>query len=778
MDESSRVITTFVARSGVYRFRRLMFGIKSAPELFQREMENLFRGMKGVIVYMDDVLVHGATAEDHDATLARVLQILRDRNMRINEQKSVFSVTEVEFLGYCVADKGIRPTDDRVKAILGLQAPTSVSELRSLLGLINFVGRFVPNLSALTFHMRQLLTKDSPFEWNKVHEEELGKIKSILGNVESLGYFDPADDTQLVTDASPYGLGAILIQIKNGIPRTISCISRSLAVHEKKYCQTEKECLAIIWAMEKLFVYLYGIKFTLITDCKPLEYLFNRVQSKPSARIERWILRLQSYDFVVRYEPGKNNIADPLSRMSQGLEESIGDIDTVAWLAEEIRPSALSIEEIETETKRDDKLQAVKDAIFSNNWDAAPVEFRTTTIKDDLTTYGELILRGDRIVIPKQLQDKVVQLAHSGHQGCTAMKAQLRAKVWFPSMDKAVESFVRGCIPCKMTGLPDSPNPILRRVPSEPWQDVAIDFKEGLSGGLSLLVVVCYTTRFIQVEPMKPATSQRVIAALLRMFSVLGIPRSITADNGPQFRAIEFSRFCVCYGIHLNLSTPYWPEQNGAVERQMRNIGKRLKISEIQGTDWQTDLYEYITMYHATPQETTGVSPGKMMLGREIRTRIPSIRTPYSLQWEEARDRDMGKKEYHKQRADAQRHAKEHTLVRGDTVLMRNLDPGALDSTFRGEEFEVINVNNNAVQVRSTETDRVYLRNSSHLKKLEKDQEMKCDQSQAKGTEDESCTSVETAETTSNHAEEENIANERFSQRTRKRPSKFRDYVV
>ncbi|XP_053699129.1 uncharacterized protein K02A2.6-like [Sabethes cyaneus] len=286
--------------------------------------------------------------------------------------------------------------------------------------------------------------------------------------------------------------------------------------------------------------------------------------------------------------------------MSQ-TPEIYSETDCVAWLAEEIKPAAFTIEELEKATAGDDDLQAAKDAIYSGNWDAVPTEYKTATIKDDLTVYGDLILRGDRIVIPRQLREKVVRLAHSAHQGCTAMKSQLRAKVWFPLMDKLVEATVRNCKPCKMTAIPDSPNPMLRRLPTGPRQDVAIDFKEGLNGGLSLLVVVCYTTRFIQVEPMKPTTAQRVITALLQMFSTLGIPRSITADNGPQFRADEFSRFCVCYGIHLNLSTPYWPKQNGAVERQMRNIGKRLKISEIQETDWQVDLYEYLTMYHATP---------------------------------------------------------------------------------------------------------------------------------------------------------------------------------
>lgn len=217
---------------------------------------------------------------------------------------------------------------------------------------------------------------------------------------------------------------------------------------------------------------------------------------------------------------------------------------------------------------------------------------------------------------------------------------------------------------------------------------------------------------------MKPATTQRVIGALLRMISCFGIPRSITADNGPQFRATEFSKFCNSYGIHLNLSTPYWPEQNGAVERQMRNIGKRLKISAIQDTDWKTDLYEYITLYHSTPQETTGLSPGQMMFGREIRNRIPSIHQPPKLRLEAAKDKDMMIKEYHQRHANQDRHAKEHKLKRGDVVLMRDLNPGAMQPNFRQDEFEVTQVDKGAITVKSMDTEKVYLRNSSHLKKL------------------------------------------------------------
>lgn len=218
---------------------------------------------------------------------------------------------------------------------------------------------------------------------------------------------------------------------------------------------------------------------------------------------------------------------------------------------------------------------------------------------------------------------------------------------------------------------------------------------------------------------MKPATTQKVIGTLLRMFSSFGLPRSITSDNGPQFKAEEFRIFCVSYGIHLNLSTPYWPEQNGAVERQMRNIGKRIKISCIQGTDWKTDIYEYLILYNSTPQETTGVSPGQMMFGREIRNRIPSIHQTPSLKWESCRDRDMEKKEQHKQRADNSRHARNHKLEKGDVVLMRNLKTGSCQPNFRAEEFEVTNIEGGEITVRSKDTGRMYKRNSSHLKKIE-----------------------------------------------------------
>ncbi|XP_055523237.1 uncharacterized protein K02A2.6-like [Wyeomyia smithii] len=629
LEPDSRKITTFACRSGVYRFRRLMFGIKSAPELFQREMENLFRGIDGLIVFLDDALIQGSTEKEHDERLDEFMKRAEANNLKINKAKSVFGVKEAIFLGHVVSVHGIRPTHDKIQAILDLQPPSCMTELKSLIGTINFVGKFIPNLASMTACMGELLIKDTPFVWRDKHDQELIEIKATLGKVESLGVFNPVDETLLITDASPVGVGAIMVQVKDDM----------------------------------------------------------NLETK--------------------------NLADSFSRLSvkdlDSAEKTDVEGDIVQWIVQESKPVAM---------REDEELCKVREAIETRDWDGISLQYAVSTIKNDLAVYGELVLRGDRIVIPSSMREKVVQLAHSGHQGSTGVKALLRSKVWFPGMDKLVEQVVKRCKPCQMTSIPDSPNPIIRRFPTQPWQDLVMDFKEGLPLGKSLLVVVCYTSRFIQVEAMKPATTQKVFSALLRMFALFGVPRSITADNGPQFRSSELKQFCTSYGIHLNLSTPYWPEQNGAVERQMRNIGRRIKISTIQGTDWEHDLMSYLLMYHATPQETTGVAPSKMMLGRELLTTMPSINKCNNLELEPMRDRDMMLKEKNKARSDERRHATSHQLKEGDTVIMRNQQTGSLQPTFTAEEFNVAEVNGSKITVRSKESGKTYFRNSAHLKKL------------------------------------------------------------
>lgn len=197
LHQDSRDITTFAVKSGNYRFKRLMFGIKSAPEEFSRGMDMLFQNVKGIIRYMDDILIYGNTVEEHDQNLKNVMEVIKTHRIPLNEEKSELNRDEVEFLGYRISENGIRQTGERIAAILALKPPKSKEELQSLLGLITYVSRFIPHLATLTEPLRRLLVKDMPFLWKSIHDESLEKIKFWMSKSEFLGYFNLEDRTQV-----------------------------------------------------------------------------------------------------------------------------------------------------------------------------------------------------------------------------------------------------------------------------------------------------------------------------------------------------------------------------------------------------------------------------------------------------------------------------------------------------------------------------------------------------------------------------------------------------
>ena len=245
----------------------------------------------------------------------------------------------------------------------------------------------------------------------------------------------------------------------------------------------------------------------------------------------------------------------------------------------------------------------------------------------ELCVIGKIVLRGTRIVLPRKLRPRAISLAHEGHLRCVGTKQRLRTKVWWPGMDREAERFCRACHGCQITSKPDPPEPIKSTVlPAGPWQDLAVDFLGPLPTGESLFVVVDYYSRFYEVEIMKSTTASKTISVLKRIFARFGVPQSISSDNGPQFVSAEFSDYMTECGIYHHLVTPKWPQANGEVERQNRSINKRLEIAHAEGRDWREELTTYLASYRSTPHATTGVSPARLMFGREVRTKLPEFR--------------------------------------------------------------------------------------------------------------------------------------------------------
>lgn len=583
----SRYITTFITKKGLFQYTRLMFGISCAPEMFQKIIEKILIDCKGCFNFLDDILVFGKDDADHDDNLCVVKARLNDYNVLLNLDKCLWGVKQMEFLGHRISENGIQASERKIEAIKNFRPPSTAEELRSLLGLVNYLAKFIPDLATITTPLRELLRSNKNFTWENQHNHAFNEIKHSICQNQNLGYFDPQDKTQIIADASPTGLGAVLVQIKDNIPRVIYYASRSLSQLEMKYCQSEKEALALVWSVEKFHNYVFGMKFELITDCKALEFLFSP-RSRPCARLERWILRIQAYKFVVIHKPGLTNISDSLSRLSvMSMNSSSEDSTETGILSIAIYavPIALKIDIIREETQKDLELLKVKEALQNECWD--DVELKSyKPFRMEFCIVDGLILRNDRLVIPRALRNQVLDLAHQGHPGIVSMKVRLRSKVWWPSIDNMAEKAVKQCKSCLQTSSFDPPEPMVRRkFPSGAWSEISMDFLGPLPSGETLLIVIDNFSRFAEVMIMRNTSTFESIRVLRELFARYGIPTSITADNGPQFISQEFKDFCEELGICLNNTVPYWPQMNGEAERFNRTLLRRLKISQLEKND-------------------------------------------------------------------------------------------------------------------------------------------------------------------------------------------------
>lgn len=718
----SRDITTFITNKGLFRFKRLPFGLVIAPELFQKVMDQILAGCTGTYWYLDDVIVEGRDKQEHDERLEEVLRRMKDRSVELNWEKCVFCAEKVEFLGHTISADGIFPSITKIDAILSFRQPESEPEVRSFLGLANYLNKFIPNLATLDEPMRKLTRKGSYFLWTNEHQQSFERVKAAMANAQKLGFFNKEDRTAVMADASPTGLGALLLQTDaSGCSRIVNCASKSLTDTEKKYCQTEKEALAIVWSVERFYTYLYGNEFDILTDCKALEYLFT-VRSRPCARIERWVLRIQAFDYKVIYIPGEKNIADVLSRLGtlKPVPFDSSEELTIKQVAQDAATTAaLDWKEIVSASRDDTEIRHVLECLDQNNFEELPLSFRI--VANELCRCDDVLLRTDRVVIPAVLRDRVLRVAHEGHIGMRMMKSHLRSAVWWPKMDAAVEEFVKKCRSCILVAAPEPPMPMVRKeMPFGPWEELAVDFLGPLPDGHTLFVVVDYYSRFIEVCEMTQTTAKETILQLSRIFSRYGVPLTLRADNGPQLNTTceEFKGFCQDMGIRLINTIPYWPQQNGEVERQNRSILKRLKIAQELGQDWRRVLDQYILSYHSTPHPTTGRSPFDLMFGRRIRNKLPQI--PREVHYDEgASDFDRTQKEKGRVYADHKRRARQSDIEVGDQVLVKRFrKENKLSTDFNPEKHIVIRRCGADVTLRCLKTGKDCRRNIAHLKKF------------------------------------------------------------
>lgn len=362
----SRDLTTFLAENGMFRFTRLMFGVNCAPEIFQREMARILETIENKIVYIDDVLLFADTLEELHETVAQTLEILKANNLTLNEEKCEYDKTRITFLGHELDEDGFHIEEAKVDAIQKFRRPSTSSELRSFLGLASFVSPYIRNFASISNPLWSLAGSKS-WIWSEQHEKAFNEIKDrIIRCTVSLGYFSEHEDAVLYTDASPNALGAVLVQESAGRnPRIISFASKALTDTEKRYAQNQREALGAVWAVEHFSYFLLGRHFTLRTDAKGVTFILNRSRESTKRALTRadgWALRLSPYNYTVEYVKGSDNIADPSSRLYQGVDKPFSE-ESSPWEVAHIEANVakfLSEDEIREFTSSDKTLQRVK----------------------------------------------------------------------------------------------------------------------------------------------------------------------------------------------------------------------------------------------------------------------------------------------------------------------------------------------------------------------------------------------------------------------------------
>ncbi|PAA85528.1 hypothetical protein BOX15_Mlig018181g1 [Macrostomum lignano] len=623
LEEKSREVTTIATPLGLFRYTRLVPGLKSASAIFQKAMETTLEEVSGKVIYQDEILIGGQSAEGLKAKVDEVIKTLQAAGMNINLAKSNLGAKTVKFLGYRISADGISPDPGLVSKIMEISAPRDRRQLESFLGLCNFFGRFVNNYAHVVEHLNQLRKKGAEFVWGAAQEAAFHQLKKLLSSGPIIQPYDRAKETTLTTDASEKAVAAVLTQ--EGHP--VIYFSRRLTQAEARYSNIEREALAIVWAMERARQFLLGKRFTLRTDHRPLEFLFGTRQQLPkvaNARLLRWAIRLMGFDFAIEYVRGAQiPHADALSRLDfadvpdDQAEAATHHHHLVHWAGE----SVIGWNELAEETKRDRLLADVMRRIAGNRWSGcSPAERPFKAIRHALTIDDSVVCYGDRPVIPSSLRSRVLELVHSGaHPGASSTRALVRNSVWWPGYCGDVEGFVRACHTCAKQRQSGHSSVHQWPADSEPWGRIHMDHAHVPKVGLLLVLVDAMSAwpEAIRVPDKSAATVRKV---LQEVFARNGVPRILVSDNAAEFHDEGLVSWLSRIGCRAVKTPPYHPQSNGLAERMVQTI-KVAPAGWDQQESYDAFLARILLNYRCVPHAGREFSPAQLM-GRQLRNSI------------------------------------------------------------------------------------------------------------------------------------------------------------
>ncbi|MCG7875843.1 MAG: RNase H-like domain-containing protein, partial [Candidatus Thiodiazotropha endolucinida] len=533
--------------------------------------------------------------------------------------KCEFRKSSISYVGHILTGQGIKPDPEKVRAVKEMMPPTDVKGLQTYMGFVNYLAKFIPNMSEITAPLRQLLENTTQWHWDSPQQNAFDLLKEKVTNAPVLRFYDPKLELTMSVDASSKGLGCVLLQ--EGQP--IAYASRALTKCQQNYAQIEKETLAITFGCRKMHQYVYGRTVTVESDQKPLQAIFSKPLHQTPLRLQKLLLDLQKYDLKVIYKPGNELfLADHLSRayLQESKEDLISDSDLSVNYLSFLPVSKDNQMKIQNATKQDSEMQTLRATVLEG-WpqkkDECPSEIRPYwNFRDEITFVEEMLFKGHKLIVPKSLRKEMLAVIHSSHLGINKCTSRARESLFWIGMVSDIEQTVRNCTVCAQNQSANTKEPMIPgEVPDRPWSHVSADIMEFKNH--HYLVIVDRYSKWVELNLLENMTSKCVIKHLKSQFSRYGIIDQFYSDNQSTFVSSEFRDFAKEYGFDCVTSSPTYAQSNGLAERAVRTVKNLLKKAE--------DPYLAMLAYRNSVIDTDiMLSPAEIMFGRKLKTTLPT----------------------------------------------------------------------------------------------------------------------------------------------------------